>query len=85
MSIDFTNYQGLVNNFNQRYGVRFNYEDFENEVALNKSLDDNYEPKGSELSEENKKYITDFAELFDKAFVNSLARKIDPFTHEEGR
>ena len=83
MATDFSKYQHLVDRFNQRYGVDFNYDDFESEVLLNKHLNENFEPRGFVLSEENNKFIDDFVKLFDKAFVNSVARRIDRFTPEE--
>ena len=79
MAIEFKNYQYLADNFNRKYGTSFRYEDFENEVIRKKELDDGYGADGPNISEENQQYISDFITLFDKAFTNSVDKKIESF------
>lgn len=79
MAINFSKYQYLVDEFNQRYGVDFSYSDFETEVMRKRYIAESR----SKISEENQEYVNRFTSLFDKAFTNSVDRKIDAFTAEE--
>ena len=83
MGMDFTKYQQLATDFNNRFGVNFSYQDFETEVLRDKYVSEGFANSRSNISVENSKYVSEFVKLFDQAFVNSVNRKIEPFTPEE--
>jgi hypothetical protein len=81
--IDFSQYQHLEVKFNQRYGTNFRYSDFETQVKRNQYMEENFASTGSKLSEDNKEYIERFVKLFDKAFTNSVDRKVSFFLFDD--
>lgn len=69
---NYENYQHLVNNFNEKYGVNFSYEEFEAEVnALRNSRGAGV---GSEI--ENEVYVSTYKNLFKKAVDNLVHARL---------
>lgn len=83
MATDFSNYRDLENRFNERYGVKFRYEDYEDDVIRSAAIETDYMFASSNLSEENQKYLSEFIEIFDAAFTRAVDRKIEPFGADE--
>lgn len=79
----FGDFQHLVDNFNEKYGLNFSYEHFETVVLKNKTLQDNFFMMKSNDSMEHRAYVGMFSVMYIKALTNYADRKIDFFNSKE--
>lgn len=81
MATNFSKYQNLVEEFNNKYGTDFRFEEFEMNVLRNQNLAENFLKAGGDIN--GRAYVSTFSNLYRMALTNYADRKIDSFYSKE--
>ena len=81
MATNFSKYQHLAEQFNNKYGTDFRFEEFEMNVLRNQNLAENFLKAGGDIN--GRAYVSTFSNLYRMALTNYADRKIDSFYSKE--
>ena len=82
-NVNYEKYQNQVNEFNQKYGVKFSYEEFESNILKMRNFKRNFNFESKDMTMEDSIYRGTFSNLYKQSAHSFIDKKIKNFSYAD--